>query len=462
MSTSKKITKNEALELLKRKESFFFDFKGKELKPAKLTKSISAFANSNGGEILLGADETPGADGSEHTWNGFNDFEAANPIFQVLHEIDQSNDFVKFEFLEADDFPGYLLLIEVSKYKSVVAASDAHFYVRKNAQNLRLNESAIEKLRLDKGIVSFEDEIVNTNKEEVINSETIIGFLLNTVPTAEPIDWLRKQYLLVDERPNVAGVLLYADNPQSLLPKRSAIKILRYQTKSEAERDFLVSDPETIEGPLYSLIYDAVDRVKTVIEGIEKLGPAGLERIQYPQEALHEIVTNAVLHRDYSVAADVQIRIFDNRIEIESPGRLPGHVTIDNIADVQFARNPKSVRLINKFKNPPNKDVGEGINTAFEAMEKLRLKKPEFEETENSLVVTLRHESLASPEQMVLEYLERNTLITNSIARELTGIKSENTMKNVFYRLRDRKQIEQSPKIPGYKHSWRKYTEDNN
>jgi len=263
-----------------------------------------------------------------------------------------------------------------------------------------------------------------------------------------------------DSRPTVCGVLLYSDNPQAILPKRSAVKILRYQTKKEAERDFLVFDPETIEGPLYSLIYDSVERTKEIIEGIEKAGPDGLEKIKYPEEALHEILTNAILHRDYNVAADVQIRIFDNRVEIESPGRLPGHVTLENIGKTQFARNPKIVRLINKFKDAPNKDVGEGINTAFEAMEKLRLKQPVFEEREGSVVVTLRHESLASPEQIVMEYLKREIEITNQIARDLTGIKSENSMKQVFYKLRASGQLEQTPKVVGKKPSWRKPRED--
>lgn len=115
-----------------------------------------------------------------------------------------------------------------------------------------------------------------------------------------------------------------------------------------------------------------------------------MEKIQYPQEAPHEILTNAVLHRNYNVASDVQVRIFDNRVEIESPGKLPGHVTTNNIISTQFARNPRLVRLVNKFDNPPNKDVGEGLNTAFEAMNKLRLKKPVIEETDNSVVVTLQ------------------------------------------------------------------------
>src|SRR5690606_26641771 len=110
---------------------------------------------------------------------------------------------------------------------------------------------------------------------------------------------------------------------------------------------------------------------------------------------------NAVLHRDYSIAADVHIRIFDNRIEVESPGKLPGHVTAANILDEQSARNPKLVRLINKFPNPPNKDVGEGLNTAFDAMKRLRLKEPTIAELENAVIVNIRHDPLASSHDAV-------------------------------------------------------------
>jgi ATP-dependent DNA helicase RecG len=78
--------------------------------------------------------------------------------------------------------------------------------------------------------------------------------------------------------------------------------------------------------------------------------------------------------------------------------------------DEQFARNGALVRLINKFPNPPNKDVGEGLNTAFDAMKRLRLKPPTLEELNNSVVVYIRHEALATPEQTVMDYLERITL----------------------------------------------------
>lgn len=89
-------------------------------------------------------------------------------------------------------------------------------------------------------------------------------------------------------------------------------------------------------------------------------------------------------------------------------------------------------------------------------MDKLRLKKPTIEEREASVVVVLRHESLGSPENLVMEYLSKNAEITNSIGRDLTGIKSENTMKQVFYRLRDREQIEQIPGRAANRAAWRR------
>lgn len=223
-------------------------------------------------------------------------------------------------------------------------------------------------------------------------------------------------------------------------------------------RETLAFDPITVEGCLYDQIKESVGRTVEFVEDIQKLGPKGLEPISYPIEALHEILTNAVLHRDYSIPVDVHVRIFDNRIEIESPGKLPGHVTRENILQEQFARNGHIVRMINKFPDPPNKDVGEGLNTAFSAMTRLRLKLPEIRETENSVLVVIKHEKLASPEESVMEYLDSHDEITNRTGREITGIKSENSMKRVFYRMRDRGIIEPVPGRIGFRSAWRKTT----
>ena len=333
---TKKIDRAEATRILEISEGHFADIKRIEIAPAKLSQSISAFANSAGGELYVGVGEVLVGEGqTKRFWKGFKSMEAANGLFQVIEKMFPLGDHYKATWLEIadDDLPGLILHLVVEKTQEVIAASDGNFYVRRNAQNLKIaDDTALQKLKFDKGIASFEDTSVNVDVEVITTSETAKEFIVNVVPSAEPADWLKKQNLITKEnKPVAAGVLLFADEPQASLPKRSAIKIYRYMTKAEeGNRDQLAFDPITIEGSLYSQISGAVAKTKELIEDIKRLTPDGLEAVVYPHETLHEIITNAVLHRDYSIASDIHVRIFDNRIEVESPGRLPGHVTTEN------------------------------------------------------------------------------------------------------------------------------------
>jgi ATP-dependent DNA helicase RecG len=262
----------------------------------------------------------------------------------------------------------------------------------------------------------------------------------------QPEPWLRKQSLIVADMPTVAGLLLFAEEPQAQLPKHCGIKIYRYGTQeSEGFREALAFIPITVEGCLYDQIKKAVEVTTTEIEKIQHLGSEGLQAIKYPPETLHEIITNAVIHRDYSIADDIHVRIFDNRIEVRSPGRLPAHVTPENILNERFARNGAVVRLLNKFPDPPNRDVGEGLNTAFEKMHSLGLKEPKIEERDTDVLVTIRHEALASPEQAVMRYLETHDTIRNKQARVITHIKDSDQMKRILSAMAKRGEIEGVP-----------------
>jgi len=441
-------------------EGHFLDLKAIEIKPSKLTRTISAFANASGGELYVGIGEELRGESKHRVWQGFADVEATNAHLQVFEQLFPLGQFYSYTFLREASSPGLVLQVLVNKTREITRASDGIAYLRRGAQNLPITTpEALSRLRLDKGIESFETRTVDLPLEVITNSVPIIEFLVNVVPSAEPEQWLRKQLLIRGDKPAVAGVLLFAEEPQAALPKRCGIKLYRYRTSDVmATRDTLAFDPLTIEGPIYDQIRDAVERTVSLVEGIQKLGPRGLEAISYPLETLHEILTNAVLHRDYSIASDVHIRIFDNRIEVESPGRLAGHITVENILSEQFARNGALVRIINKFPNPPNKDVGEGLNTAFNAMSQLRLKPPTIIETETSVVVHIRHEQLASAEDAIMQYLETHDEIVNRTGRQLTGIQSENSMKDVFYRMRRSHLIERVPGRTGFASAWRKYT----
>ncbi|MEL0583572.1 MAG: ATP-binding protein [Candidatus Thiodiazotropha sp. (ex. Lucinoma kazani)] len=439
------ISDHELSKLLQMVEGHFCDLKAIEIAPAKLTRTISAFSNSEGGEVFIGIDEDNETD--TRTWRGFETPETANGHIQTFEQLFPLGADYSYDFLANESAPGYVLKVQVAKTREIKTASNGKVYARRSAQNLPIeNQDRLESLKRDKGLISFETEPVNCDLSFITNSEQIIRFMLEVVPTSEPETWLTKQQVILQNKPTVAGIVLFSDEPQALLPKRCGIKLYRYKTsEDEGTRESLDFDPISIEGCAYDQVIEAVRATAEIIESVRINTSHGLQSVNYPITAVHEIITNAVLHRDYSVADDIHIKIFDNRVEVFSPGSLPGHITVDNILDERFARNGVIVRLINKFPNPPNKDVGEGLNTAFQAMREMKLKDPIIKQRGGYVVVILRHESLASPEEMILEYLEKHENITNRIARDLCYIGSENKMKTILQRMIKYRHIELVP-----------------
>ncbi len=395
----------------------------------------------------------------KYYWDGFLSEEEMNPYFTMLNDILPTNDYCIIEILTCESYSSIILHLTVHKTQCIIYATDKTAYVRHGVQNLPCNTGdKLIKLRMDKGISSYEDEFTSCPFNEINSSTVLIGFINQVVPQTSNYDWLHSQKLMNDStKISVAGVLLYNECPQVILPKQSAVRILRYHTdEKEGTRDTLENGyPISIEGDLYTLIKQTVAKVCEIVELTQVVSNNKIELKEYPEVTLHEIIANAILHRDYSVRKDIQVRIFSNRIEIESPGLLPGHITVDNILKEQFSRNPKIVRLISKFPSPPNKDVGEGLNTAFEAMMKMQLQKPQIIETESSVLVIIKHERLADAETSVLDYMRTHETISNSQARYLTGITDANKMKRVFNRLKSQNKLEIVPGTRSSATLWR-------
>lgn len=440
------ISREQATKILSLEEGHFVDLKAIEIAPAKLTQTLSAFANADGGELYIGVAEV--GPNRRRVWKGFTSQEAANGHIQALEQLFPLGQDCDYTFLSCAGLAGLVLQVSVRKTAAIKKAANGTVYCRRGAQKLPLStDEELRRLEYAKGLASFETEVTQAQKTLVTNSTEIIEFLLGVIPSAEPEPWLTKQQLLRDSRPTVCGVLLFAEDPQAIIPKRCGVKIYRYKTTDIlGTRETLAYDPLTIEGPAYKQIREAVSATVRVVEETPALGTSGLERVSYPQEAIHEIVTNAVIHRDYSIADDIHIRVFDNRVEVESPGRLPAHVTPENILEERFARNGNLVRLLNKYPNPPNKDVGEGLNTAFHAMRKLGLREPTVTNRPNSVLVSIRHEKLASREEIILEYLETNESIANKRAREICYVDADYKMRRTFQKLEEKGLIE---KVPG-------------
>jgi len=449
------LSSTDGAKILSTSEGHFADLKAIEIAPAKLTRSLSAFANAEGGELFVGIDEDKAT--QIRQWRGFNTFEDANGFIQIFEKLFPLGGNYQYSFLKSDVGQGYVLRVEIHKSRDIKVASDGVVYMRRGAQNLPVaTDEELARLQRNKGITSFETEPVNVEKNLITNSTPIIKFMLDVVPAAEPETWLKKQQVIIEEKPTVAGLILFADEPQAALPKRCGLKIYRYKTSEvEGSRETLDFDPLSIEGCAYDQIEASVQKTAEIIEGVRVNTPDGLESVAYPITALHEIITNAVLHRDYSIADDIHIQIFDNRVEVMSPGMLPAHITPENILSERYARNGVIVRLINKFPNPPNKDVGEGLNTAFTAMREMMLKPPIVTQSGGYVKVILRHEPLATPEELVLEFLKTHEQITNREAREICFIGSENKMKRIFQRMMARGLIELVPGTTRYNAAYR-------
>lgn len=442
-----KLNQNQVNILLSTEEDHFNDFKDQR-GLTKASKTASAFANADGGDLYIGIMDKKEPN---RLANLYVDQEAANGCISLIFGLFADGpEFVSCEFFEMAG-KGLCVHFIIQKTPYVVKANDGNIYKRQNAADREVkSRDDLMRLELEKGVRSFEDAAVEAYPDEIKGSNASRLFLQSVIPSSENLDnFLVKERLLSENRLRVCALLLFDDNPQSLLP-HAGVKLYRYKTlEIEGSREDLVGQPETIEGCVYDVIYKSVKLAKEKIELIPKLSDSGFINIKYPEEAIHEVICNALLHRDYSINDYVHIRIFDNRVEVESPGRLAGPVTVKNILRQRFARNKKLVRLVGKFPSPPNKDVGEGLNTAFRSMQQLNLGKPEIEETEASVIVRLKHEPLDSKADLIKQYLLKNEFINNKKAREICNVQSDSIIRKLFHSMIAAKEIEKDENTRG-------------
>jgi ATP-dependent DNA helicase RecG len=229
-------------------------------------------------------------------------------------------------------------------------------------------------------------------------------------------------------RPTRAAVLLFAEDPSGVMAAKTAIRIFHYRG-TEAGTDpntNLVRKPVTVGGPLIRQITDAKQAVINELAEKVQYGPFGFEIVQrYPVRVIAEAITNAVIHRDYRLIADVMIRVFSDRIEVESPGLLPGTVTVANIQTVRHNRNPLIVQHLREFPDPPNLDAHEGVKMMFGTMHEAGLYPPQFltrpRIEREAVVVHLRNQNQPTVWRQVSHYLDENGSISNAEVREIRG-----------------------------------------
>lgn len=199
-------------------------------------------------------------------------------------------------------------------------------------------------------------------------------------------------------RATKAAVLIFGKDPREYVPG-ACVQLVRRLGAGPGPGT--TSLREEIYGPLPSVVDRAIALIEENTrryEGVIRTHREGLP--EYPQVALREAVANAVAHRDYGLSgATVDITIWDDRIEIRSPGPLPGHITVDNIRDEHFSRNRKIMQLLKVLDLV--EEYGEGVDRMIRAMEQRLMDPPSFQAGTASVSVVFRNHSLLSPDEQL-------------------------------------------------------------
>ena len=195
-----------------------------------------------------------------------------------------------------------------------------------------------------------------------------------------------------------AAAILFASEPRDFI-RGAAVQLVRRSGVGPGPGPSAAR--EECAGPLVETVdccLRFIDRHTRRFEAV-----AGLRREtlpEYPQAALREAIVNALAHRDYGLdGATVDVTVWDDRIEVRSPGPLPGHITVDNMRDEHYSRNPRIMRVLKTIGLV--EEYGEGIDRMYREMESRLMEPPLFEATSSSVTVTLRNRFLVDVEDQV-------------------------------------------------------------
>jgi len=390
----------------------------KEKPPKDLATDLAAMAMTTGGEIVLGVTD-------DRRFVGC-------PLSQdVLDSVSRAAASVDVPVLPQElAVAAYrLTAIRVDEVRGrIVTTSNGRLMRRVGSDNVPLRGDALGRFVRERTLHPAEDDLVPN-----FGPDQLDVALLNQILLAEGRPRVRSREAilraLVDLKlalPSVSG---------TAVPTRAALVLLG-NSPTDAHTGFRVqfvrrrgsgsttsstSERSTISGPLPQVVDEVAARIEASrSDGVETV--VGLRREPvppYPRAALREGLLNALAHRDYGLSgATVDVTVWDDALEIRSPGSLPGHMTLDNLREEHYSRNPrimnvlKTLRLVDEY--------GEGVDRLYEEMESRLLPDPTWSATASSVTLKLYSSSQVSVEDQVwlsllsslsLSALERRVLV---------------------------------------------------
>lgn len=357
-----------------RKEDQTFDCKSIQIEPKALAVPIVAFANADGGAIAIGvSDKTRKIEGVDQHTEKLNELlrvplDFCNPSVPITSDL--------LPCIDKDGNDNHILLMYIPASSELHANQVDEAYMRVGDKSRKLSFEERIQLMYDKGERYYEDTAVygamvdDIDMTAVERYTELIGYTKSAKQYLQENNGFLTTNAKGEEQVSVACILLFGKYPQKFFP-RGRTRFIRYKgTEERVGAEMNVIKDVTFEGTILDQVKATIAYLETQVEEHTFLGQHGqfVTHRDYPKFVIQEMVVNACCHRAYNIkGTEIQIKMLDNRLVFESPGRLPAMVKPSNIRHTHFSRNPKIAQFLKAYSFV--KEFGEGVDRVCRELE---------------------------------------------------------------------------------------------
>lgn len=383
--------KKMSINLFPMEESSLLEFKRELPKNDQIIKTIIGFANQNGGRLVIGIT-------NDRKIIGITEETVQEVMEKIQNSIHDNCHPILVPSIYTRRFGDKLVLIvEVSKgsskpyFKKSEGLSNGT-YIRLGIITAKATPEMIQELQFQSRGISQDVLPVYQATIEDLSFEAIQRFLRNKqfpVITEEPtIEILKSYHLIFEEHsrlyPSVAGILLFGKNPQNFLTEAF---VICSHFKGTSGRDVIATRDCT--GTLFEQYRNSVEFVEEHLNRSFIIrGKRREESLEMPVNAIREAILNVIVHRNYRIPGPAKIAIYQDRVELFSPGTFPGPLYIRDLElGISYVRNPVICRIFREAGYIEK--LGSGFPTIFSSFNQAGLRQPQVLEREESIKLIL-------------------------------------------------------------------------
>lgn len=384
-------TKNDVAAFACDPEGHRFDRKSARKDADEIAKHVMAFANAAGGRLVVGIEDDGVITGfKREKAHAIESFEQAH-VTELAPAPRVKTERVRVVNDKGDDDQILVMDVACSEDQVVRRRKDGKVSLRQGDKSVWLDYNQIRSLEYDKGEYHFDSEaargmtIADVDREALHIYREAIG----TDVSDEKL--LRSRGLLKGDELTNAGVMLFANAPSIALPQMR-FRVLKIDGTELGHGDELrVIKDRTFDGPFVRTLPEARDFIASQLRDYQFQLPGRMEFTtipEYPDYPWFEGLVNAIAHRDYSIRGEyIRVYIYDDRLEIQSPGSLPNIVTPENMRHTRYSRNPAITKVFMAFDWV--RELNEGVDKIYGEMAKAGLPEPEYQIRDDGYYVKL-------------------------------------------------------------------------